>query len=197
MNHLMLVALTTTTAAAMLATSFVSGVFAAPHDEDRAPSASTAATSPISYSVDDVRASFLDTALQIEAPHAWSWSSSPVTSMQMRDADGQVLLALIYTDSNVATLAREQAEADERRTSGGTAIAGSPHLVEGYGPSVWYGNVALVQAAQSDLNRLYQQTIDRANGIEASTAEIVAVSTPLHAVDFDFQQALDQHLANL
>jgi hypothetical protein len=191
MHRSMLPVIAAVSVAAIAATTLVNAAaFAAPRQEAAPVPAAVVAT--VSYSVADVHASFTDTGLTVDAPQHWDWTSPPMTSIKMHDSDGRVLIALIYSDSETARLARTQAEANDR-----TSRTGSPHLVEGFGPSLWNGNVALVQARESDLNRLYQQTIDRANGLDVDTSQGGEDIAPMHAVDFEFQQALNLHLGSL
>ena len=65
-----------------------------------------------------------------------------------------------------------------------------PHVVEGYGPSVWNGNVAMVESTQSELDHLFQTRLDDANGVQADTNLAWEHSVTNDAVDIDFQQAL-------
>src|SRR5260370_23923439 len=66
-----------------------------------------------------------------------------------------------------------------------------PHLIEGYGPSVWTDNVAMVESTQSELDHLFQTRLDDANGVEVDTNLAWEHSVTNDAVDVDFQQALD------
>jgi hypothetical protein len=105
----------------------------------------------------------------------------PFTSFRVSDPDtGRVLTVVIYASTSEAAIARVEAEHGQLLDHSG--IDG-PWLVRGFGPSVWNGNVALVQSTESHLKRVGSN-----NGMydnPASLQEPVA-----DAVDLDFQQAL-------
>src|SRR5579864_1284778 len=135
---------------------------------------------PASMSVDDVRESFISSGFQVDRPHAWTWMNPPFTSLQVRDpASQRVLMLMIYPDSAAAKTARSQALAHEPGQA-------EPHLIEGYGPSVWSDNVALVETTQSELDQLSQARSDEANGVEVDTNLAWEHSVTNDAVDLDF-----------
>jgi hypothetical protein len=95
-----------------------------------------------SLTVDQVRDSFTSDGFQVDQPHTWDWTSPPVTSFQVHDQTGaRVLMVLVYANSAAAHTARRQAQANEQAQDSASTASG-PHLVEGYGPSLWNGNVA-------------------------------------------------------
>ncbi len=135
-------------------------------------------------SVADVRDSFISSGFQVDRPHAWTWMNPPFTSLQVHDpASQRVLMLMIYADSASAQRARSQALAHEPGQA-------EPHLIEGYGPSVWSDNVALVETTQMELDKLSQARSDEANGVEVDTNLAWEHSVSNDAVDLEFQQAL-------
>lgn len=146
-------------------------------------------------SVEQVRDSFSSAGFQVDTPLTWEWTSPPLSSMQVHDpAHDRVLLALVYPDAVAADLGRRQAQAaDTAQNSSGLG----PHLVPGYGHSVWRGNVALVQTTESQLARMFQIQNDRDNGMDVQRDLVQEPDLPGYAVDLDFQQALDNSAVNL
>ena len=130
----------------------------------------------------------------------WDWTSPPVSSLQVHDvANGRVLMVLVYPNAAVAQTARLQALRSEQAQNSGTPIAGDrgPHLVMGYGESVWLGNVALVETSQPELDRWEQLLIERDLGVYVYPERVRATNQPRFAVEQDFQQALTNTVANL
>jgi hypothetical protein len=160
----------------------------------------TAAAQPSptpSLTVDQVRDSFTSDGFQVDQPHTWDWMSPPVTSFQVHDQAGaRVLLVLVYANSAAAHTARLQAQANEQAQDSASTASG-PHLVDGYGPSLWNANVALVQTTQPTLDRLFQWHTDRANGLDGEQSLVAEPGPPSDAVDFDFQRALVNRVVNL
>jgi hypothetical protein len=135
--------------------------------------------------VDDVRTSFVSGGFQVDQPHAWTWMNPPFTSLQIHDpASHRVLMLMIYPDSAAARTARTHALAHDPGQA-------EPHLIEGYGPSVWNGNVAMVQSTRSELDHLFQTRMDDASGVEVDTNLAWEHSVTADTVDMDFLQALD------
>jgi hypothetical protein len=134
--------------------------------------------------VDNVRDSYASAGFQVARAQTWTWAAPPVTSLQIRDqSSGRVLMVLVYSDPAVAETARLQAQAQD--VSG--ERSSNPHLIPGYGASVWHGNVALVQTTQAQLDRLFQLQSDCANDLYVEP-DLVPERNGL--VDVDFQQAL-------
>jgi hypothetical protein len=144
--------------------------------------------------VEQARGAFSGAGYQVEPPLDWDWSSPPVSTFRVFGEQGRVLMVLVYSDSATAQTERAQALANERVANPDVT---SPHLVSGFGASVWRGNVALVQSSQSELQRLVQAQTDRENGIYVDDIAEREPSVPTFAVDLDFQQALDFGAANL
>src|SRR6266568_5686437 len=150
-------------------------------------------------SVDQARQAFAGAGFQVDEALNWSWTSPPVNSFQVHDPNGRILMVLVYGSTTAAEAERFQAEAHEQALQQPIqSVSGmGPHLVIGYGNSVWRGNVALVQTTQSELNRAYQSQQDRDNGLFVERTAIDEAGAPLLAVDPDFQQALDNGAVNL
>jgi hypothetical protein len=149
--------------------------------------------------VEQARGAFAGTGFQVDEALNWSWTSPPVTTFQVTDpAQGRTLMVLVYPSTAAALAERAQAEAREQTQLNEGAISGlGPHLVVGYGESVWRGNVALVQTTQSALNRAIQEQQDRDNGVFVERTLVREPSVPRFAVDLDFQQALENGAVNL
>jgi hypothetical protein len=143
----------------------------------------------VSLSVDDVRDSFVSNGFIVDQSHSWTWMEPSFTSFQIHDSTSdRVLLVLVYSDSTAAQTAHAQALAHEPDNT--TGMPGNPHLVEGYGPSIWIGNVALVESTEPELDRIFRARLDSANGVEVDTNLAWEHTVSTRAVDFDFQQAL-------
>ncbi|HEX8969036.1 MAG TPA: hypothetical protein VF937_14215, partial [Chloroflexota bacterium] len=128
-----------------------------------------------------------------DQPQSWDWTSPPVTSFQVHDtASGRVVMVLVYPDVAAAQTELRQAASHDQVGAGS-----GPHLIPGYGPSVWNANVAMVEATESQLARLYQAQADRDNGVYVDLALNPDPNESTLAVDFDFQQALDSSAVNL
>lgn len=164
------------------------------------PGAASAQVQPAPFtttasSVEQVRDSFSSAGFQVDATLTWDWTAPPVSSIQIHDpAGGRVLLALVYPDAAAADLGRRQALANEPQTP----PAGlGPHLVAGYGQSIWRGNVALVQTTQSELRRAFQIQNERDNAMSVTAVLAPEPEPANYAVDLDFLRALDNSAVNL
>jgi hypothetical protein len=133
---------------------------------------------------DQVRAKFADAGYQVDAPTTW-WTNGSTTFL-VHDAtgsisDGRVLMVLVYPD---LTTAQADSERDE--------------LVPGYGPSVFQGNVAMVESTWMELNRQYEAqlatdlgttiAIGRSTNDQPQPSKIAATTR----VDADFLAAFNQ-----
>jgi hypothetical protein len=149
--------------------------------------------------ITQVRDSFTNAGFQVDQANTWDWTSPPVTSLQVHDPAGaRRLMVLVYANPVTAQAARLQAQAhEESPSSGNISSADSPHLVQGYGPSVWNRNVALVQTTQSELDRLFQWQNECDTAVAVDPTLVSEPSAPSNAVDFDFQHALDNSVVNL
>jgi len=148
--------------------------------------------------VDQVRDAFGIAGYDVDPVDAWTWTTPPVTTFQVRDpGQDRVLLVLVYASMTAAQAARGEAEAHEQAWNGRASLnaEAGPHLVAGWGPSTWSGNVALVQTAQSELVRAYQVQVDQDGGGKPGlTAE---GNESVRLVDADFQEVLRNSTARL
>ncbi len=143
--------------------------------------------------VDQVRGAFSTAGYQVDQTLTWDWTSPPVSTFQVHDlASGRVLMVLVYPTAAAAQAERRQALAREPGLDGG-----NPHLIAGYGQSLWSGNVAIVQTTQSQLQRIFQLQLERDNGVSVNPDLVQDLGLPEIAVDSDFQQALEDGAVNL
>jgi len=168
-----------------------------------APGSAQAERSPqpsVVETTDQVRAAFVGAGYDVGQPDSWNWTSPPVTTFQVRDAGrDRVLMVLVYSSTTAAEAARLEAEVHEQALNGGIPMLSDsgPHILVGYGPSVWNGSVALVQTTESELAQAYQAQVD------LDTIQHIGVDladggnrTP-PPVDADFQKLLYTSLVNL
>jgi hypothetical protein len=107
-------------------------------------------------------------------------------------------MVLVYPSQTAAEDARQMAESHEQSLNAGQPVArGGPHLVSGYGPSDWNGNVALVQSSEVQLERLYDTQVNRDMRAVGDVGVVGDPSTPDISVDVDFLQALRGSAVNL
>ncbi len=150
--------------------------------------------------VEQARNAFASAGFQVDETITWDWTSPPASSLQVHDiANGRVLMVLVYPNAAMAQTARLQAQKSEEAQNSGTPIASDrgPHLLMGYGESVWIRNLAMVETTQSELDNLYQTLNDRDNGVYVNPLREQETSRPHFAVDLDFVQALTNSVANL
>jgi hypothetical protein len=84
---------------------------------------------------DQLRNAFIHSGYAVDQPLIWSWLSPPLTSFHAYDQRlGRMLLVQVYPDQAPTVLL--------------------PRLVPGYGPPVWFQNVALAEASNVELARL-------------------------------------------
>jgi hypothetical protein len=105
-----------------------------------------------------------------------------------------VLSVLIYSTAAAAEAARLQAACGQAQSASSST---GPYLATGFGPSVWMGNVAMVESRESLLERLYQAQVDWDNGVLDLPSAALNDERPAVVVDVDFQQALLNGAANL
>jgi hypothetical protein len=149
--------------------------------------------------IEQARGAFSAAGYQVDQALNWEWTSPPVSTFQVHDlANGRVLMVMVYPDAAGAQTGWRQALAREPQQSpAGVVAASDPHLIAGYGKSVWSGNVAMVQATQAKLDRVYQLQADRDNGIYVDPDLVQEPTFPDLVVDLDFQQALQSGAVNL
>jgi hypothetical protein len=149
--------------------------------------------------VEQVRQAFKAAGYEVEQSDTWNWTSPPVSTFQVIDAvHDRVVMVLVYSGTSAAQAARLEAQTHEQALNAGDSAAGTsgPHLVLGYGPSTWDGNVALVQASGADLAQMFQARTDQDNGLYVSP-NVVQASNVSAEVDADFQRALQSSVVNL
>jgi hypothetical protein len=191
MNRLMLRPLAAACAGTMLALS---------------PLAASAQPAPASdLTSDQVRAEFLRFGYLADAPMTW-WTSNRVTTFSVSDQTqqasrtGRVLMVLVYPDSVTAEAERSQAQAREAGdTSESFTLDHGPHIVPGYGWSLWWRNVAMVESTHQGLARIYAANSDRDSLLMEGAGEVTPFSPAqvTYAVDFDFAALLDHGIVNL
>jgi hypothetical protein len=122
--------------------------------------------------VDEVSAAFSNAGFEVDRTLTWGWTSPRVSTFQVRDRGrDRLLMVLVYPDP-------------VSPTSGA-------RLVDGFGESVWHGNVALVQSTQAEVNRLFQLQNDRDNCGNDEPAAAPEPRPRTIAVDPDFEQAMN------
>jgi hypothetical protein len=128
---------------------------------------------------ESIRAEYLAQGFQASTAITW-WTNGSTTftvedPTEQNSPSARILMVIVYPDA-------ASAEADHR--------AGA-HLVPGYGPSVWWGNVALAQTTRSELARRYAAEVNNDDPSfvrTAATPEIVA--EPSYPVGVDFVAVL-------
>ncbi len=144
-------------------------------------------------SAEQVRAALGNAGYQVGEAHTWTWMQPPFSAFRMSDAaTDRVWTVVVYPDPAAANEARLHA-ADGQSLN--ETVSNEPRLVIGFGPSVWYGNVALVQSTESRLGRLYLLQTDRDNGVY--DAADPTIERPDDAVDLDVRNALVNSAVNL
>lgn len=149
--------------------------------------------------VDQVESAFTSAGYHLDQAVNWDWTSPPVTTFQVRDGLGsndRVLMVFVYSGTSAARSARLLAQAhDETAQNRGLVYSDEhgPHLVPGYGESVWRRNVAMVESSQSELNRLFTSARDTDDGMVVQTGLQSPLST--RAVDDDFVALLSNGAA--
>jgi hypothetical protein len=129
--------------------AFVCGLPAVSHAQEATPPSAT-----LELESNQIVAAFASGGYQVGEPHTWTWTQPPFTSVRVLDqTTDRVLRVLIYPSAAAAETARLQATHAQAQSV--TSSTG-PYLVTGFGPSVWMGNVPMVQSRESLLERLYQ-----------------------------------------
>ena len=157
------------------------------------------ASTPL-MTVDQARSAFATAGYRVDQTYNWDWTSPPVSSFQVRDPGNErVVMVLVYPSATAAQAGRLGAQAHEHALAAGQPVrsASGPHLVVGYGQSLWDGNVALVQTTESQLERLDRAQADLANGVYRDPIVARDPGVPDFVVDLDFLQALQNGAVNL
>jgi hypothetical protein len=141
--------------------------------------------------VEQAQAAYAAAGYTVDRAYAWDWTRPPVTSFKVHSQnDGRVLMVLVYPSSTAADTARLLAAGALPPSAQGT----NPHMVPGYGPSLWSGNVGLVQSSAEQLMRVYEA---RGTGMPGDRVVLEDPTLPNIAVDLDFQQALQGSAVNI
>jgi hypothetical protein len=127
-----------------------------------------------------------------------TFSISELTQQASRT--GRVVMVLVYPDAVSAQAESSRAEAHEAAaTSEGLTPDHGPHLVPGYGWSLWWHNVAMVESTRQELARTYAAELD-SDSLSMLGAAKVTAPTPLQvtsAIDFDIVAVIDDGSGNL
>ena len=156
--------------------------------------ASAQAASSTDFTPDQLQTQYIAHGYRVDAPVTW-WTPDHVTTLRVSDpASDRVVMLLVYPDSATAAAERSNAEAREGRTAGM-----GPHMISGYGYSIWRGNVALVESTADGLARQY--AADQAEDNQVMTGMPPAVDSPnlspTYAIDQDLIDVIDGEMVNL
>jgi hypothetical protein len=158
------------------------------------------AQSPPPASVEQARTAFREAGFRVDPAYTWDWTT-PMSSFHVYDqTQDRVVLVLVYPSSAAAARARAEAwtQEESRLSTETRGAADGPHLVTGYGRSLWRGNVALVQTTEATLRRVNWLQSQRDDGVYVEPAADRSESDSLAmVVDVDFLQALDGGAINL
>jgi hypothetical protein len=138
-----------------------------------AAAAAEEASSTNAYlAVEQVRVAFSNAGFEVDRTLNWDWTSPRVSTFQVRDRSrDRLLMVLVYPNP--------------------VSSANGARLVDGFGGSVWQGNVALVQSTQAEMNRLFQLQNDRDSCVRDEPAALQQPQRPTFIVDPDFEQVLN------
>jgi hypothetical protein len=144
-----------------------------------------------------VRGAFTNQGYRAEPAVAW-WTNDHVTSFRVypdadrTDPNARVLMVLVYPDMSTAQAARGVAESREQDSPSIITANAGPHLVQYYGPSQWYANVALVESTEGELQRAYAVEQSRDNPMSPSIGpDIESSAAPAeYAVEAQFVSVL-------
>jgi hypothetical protein len=156
---------------------------------------------PADLTLDQVRSQFLRRGYDVREALRFDWTSPPVTFFQVRDGLGttdRVLMVLLYPDSAAARSEHLQAQARDETAQNWSLVYSDDHgprLVPGYGQSVWWQNVALVQSSRRELNQLFTDALDRDNQIVVQT--VLDRRSAMQVLTFSAMQAVDQDFVAL
>ena len=137
-------------------------------------------------SPEQVRSQYLAQGFQTSEPITW-WTNGSTTftvedPTEQNSPTGRILMVIVYPDAAAAAAERH---------------AGA-HLVPGYGPSLFQGNVALMQSTRSELARRYAAELNAGDPTSvAQVGEQALVAEPTYPVGLDFLAVLQDGLANL
>lgn len=155
------------------------------------PASAQTQTNP-SMSAEQAQAAFAQGGFQVDRIVDWGWLVPSVRSFVVHDlATRRVLMVLVFPSVD-----------DANQFRGGIAMQQQssrpdPHILAGYGPSIWSGNLGLLQSTESQLERVAQLQADQDNDIYDDPNNVLSERSPNIVVDLDFQQALRNSVANL
>ena len=150
-----------------------------------APAGAQSTEGPI-LTPEQVRAEYLQHGFRASEPLTW-WTDGSTTftvedSTERGSPSGRILLVIVYPDAATAEAGRRD----------------GAHLVPGYGPSIFRGNVALVQTTRAEQARRYAAEVARDDptsaGIGAAPEPLAEPSSP---VGLDFLAVVQGGLADL
>ena len=135
---------------------------------------------------EQVQADYLAQGFRTSTPQKW-WTNGSTTftvedPTEQNSPSARTLMVIVYPDL---------ASADAERRDGA-------RLVPGYGPSVWQGNVALVQTTRAELARRYALEVNGNDPtfVRTGAEQEMVAAEPNYAVGLDFL-AVVQPMANL
>jgi hypothetical protein len=125
----------------------------------------------------------------------WAWRTPSaqtfLRTFEVHDGiDQRVVMVLVFPSREAAGFLRGVLQQEENERP-------DPRLVAGYGPSVWRGNVALVESTEPIRARVGQLQSDQHNGMYEDPSASPDSLEPGIAVDLDFQQALNGSDVNI
>jgi hypothetical protein len=141
---------------------------------------------------EQIRAAFTSAGYATDAIIDWAWETplqrAMLRTFEVHDrATQRVVMVLVFPSVEAASVIRTELATDQ----GSDRL--DPVLVAGYGPGVWRGNVAIVEANEPDLSQVAQPRAEQDD--DASTSPDLQKSQ--RPVDPDFQQALNNSDINL
>jgi hypothetical protein len=158
-------------------------------------SSDVAQTDPLPLSALDIeqaREAFASFGFSLDRTLTWDWTSPPVQTFRVHDlSKDRVLMVFVYASRAAAEDARAQASVNQQISDA------SPRLADGFGESVWRNNIALIEARQTALDRLYGSDAWRNIGMPAAGGPAPGRMQPELVVDVDFQEALDSGTSHL
>jgi len=148
------------------------------------------ASQPIT--VEQAYIAFTAAGYQVDPIVNWGWLSPSVSTFVVHDPVAErVLMVLVFPDAAAAGLFRGQMAAHFE------SEAADPYVIAGYGPSMWNGNIGMVESTESQLARVGELQTEQNGGMYADVSLTSDLSQPDIRVDVDFQQVLHNGTANM
>ncbi len=152
--------------------------------------AQSTASQPIT--VEQAYTAFSAAGYQVDPIVNWGWLSPSMSTFVVHDPlSERVLMVLVFPDAATAGVFRAQMAAHFQ------SEATDPYVIAGYGPSMWNGNVGLVESTESQLARVGELQAEQNRGMYVDVRLTSDLSAPDIRVDVDFQQALHNGAANI